>query len=108
MRMKKPFFSALIGFFALAAAAATPEVPEYVVRFDAATEHADVRLCLARAHAQVEFAPDSPRGVRFLHEAHRSTSLELDASGAPWRAKDWRAGECLSYAADIGAIVDQH
>ena len=108
MRMSKPLMPALIGIVALGAAAATPEVPEYVVRFDAATERADVRLCLARAHEHVEFAPDSPRGVRFLHDAHRASPLQLDASGSPWRAKNWRAGECLSYSADIGAIADQH
>jgi hypothetical protein len=38
----------------------------------------------------------------------RSTGGEIAASASPWRAHGWRAGECLEYTADIGAIADQH
>ena len=84
------------------------DVPKYHVAFDASMTHAEVRLCLDRARARIEFAPDSPRAMRYLTAAQRSTPGRLDVAGSPWRADNWRAGECLAYTADIGAIADQH
>ena len=91
-----------------AAMASPPEMPKYFVTFDAQTARADVRLCLDRAHARVEFAPDSPRAMRYFSGMRRSGTDELDATSSAWRAGKWRAGECLAYSADIGAIADQH
>ena len=100
----------MLFFLALASGAiASPlETPKYVVTFDTQIAHANVMLCLNRAHARVEFAPDSPRAMRYFSGMQRSGGGELDTSSSPWRASNWRAGECLAYAADIGAIADQH
>ncbi|HSE13394.1 MAG TPA: hypothetical protein VLB69_12230 [Rudaea sp.] len=88
--------------------ASGPDVPKYFVTLDASMTHADVRLCLDHARAHVEFAPDSPRAMRYLGAMQRSASGRLDTSGSPWQAEDWQAGECLRYTADIGAIADRH
>jgi hypothetical protein len=84
------------------------EVPKYFVTFDPQMARADVKLCLDRAHARVEFAPDLPRAMRNLSGMRRTAASALDTSSSRWRASNWRAGECLAYTADIGAIADQH
>ncbi len=94
--------------FARSATAAPADLPVYRIAFDAQMTRADVRLCLNRAHARVEFAPDSPRAMRFFSSTRRSGAGKLDTSGSPWRAEHWRPGECLEYSADIGAIADRH
>ncbi|HET7064141.1 MAG TPA: hypothetical protein VFI49_07660 [Rudaea sp.] len=91
------------------AAAASPlDVPKYFVVFDGQMARVDVKLCLDRAHVRVEFAPDSPRAMGYLSDMRRSGAGELDTASATWRASNWRAGECLAYTANIGAIADQH
>ncbi len=102
--------SALLASMAMmrAAIASPPDVPKYFVAFDLQMTRADVKLCLDRAHALVEFAPDSPRAMLYLSGMRRSGAGEVDATSSPWRAGNWRAGECLAYTADIGAIADQH
>jgi hypothetical protein len=91
-----------------AAIASPPEVPKYFVGFDIQMTRADVKLCLDRAHARVEFAPDSPLAMRYLSGMRRSGPGQFETTSSPWRARNWRAGECLTYIADIGAIADQH
>ena len=98
----------LLAGFAGTCVASTAEVPKYFVAFDASMAHANVRLCLDHARARVEFAPDSPRAMRYLDGATRSAAGQLDSSGSPWRADNWQAAECLAYTAAIGAIADQH
>jgi len=99
----------LVSIALMRMAIASPlEVPKYFVEFDQQMARADVKLCLDRAHARVEFAPDSPRAMRYLSGMLRSGAGELDTTSSPWRASNWHAGECLAYTADIGAIADQH
>ena len=89
--------------------AASAEIPQYAVAYDAQTAHARVRLCLTGAHQQVLFAADSPRAMRFFADVRRSSSAgRVETARAGWRARGWRAGECLSYSADIGAIASLH
>jgi hypothetical protein len=104
--LQAPAFALLV--FAHLAAAAPVELPVYRIAFDAQMTRADVQLCLDRAHARVEFSPDSPRAMRFFTAMRRSDTGKLDTIGSPWRADHWHAGECLAYSADIGAIADQH
>jgi len=84
------------------------EMPRYAVVFDASKQRANVRLCLDQAHAHVRFAADSEWAMRFVGNVRRGDRRALDANADGWNAADWRAGECLSYAADIGAIAAQH
>jgi hypothetical protein len=101
---------ALAGGLALArvAIASPVDVPKYFVGLDAQMAHASVRLCIEQAHANVEFAPDSPRAMGYFSAVRRSTPGRLETAASPWRANDWHAGECLEYSADIGSIADQH
>lgn len=89
-------------------AAATAEVPKYSIALDGASEQARVTLCLGLGHARVALQPDSPRALRDLADVRRSGGGTLDATDLPWRATDWRPGECLAYTADVGAIADEH
>lgn len=88
-----------------AALAATPEAPRYAVTFDATSHMATVRLCLAQAHDAVRIAADSDWAMHFVSGIARSSGAAVDKGQEGWRAARWQAGECLSYAADIGAIA---
>jgi len=45
--------------------------------------------------------------MRFVGAVRRG-GRALNANDSGWIAADWRAGECLSYQGDIGAIAAQH
>ena len=101
---------------ALLACAVSPRAqdgPRYAVTFDAQTQQAEAQICLAQAHARVGFAADSAWAMRFVSDLKRggagadgSAKVTVEDSG--WQAKDWRAGECLSYRADLHAIAQEH
>jgi len=85
----------------------------YVVTFDAQTQSVDVQLCLAQAHARVVFAADSGWAMRFISEVKRvgagaPSAAKVDGDDNGWHAADWRAGECLSWRADLRAIAQEH
>jgi M61 glycyl aminopeptidase len=93
---------------AKAGSAATTDTPKYSVIYDPASAHAAVTLCLAHAHPSVVFEADSPGTMRFSSDVRRSSGGTLKRARAAWMAKDWHAGECLVYAADIGAVSKLH
>ena len=94
--------------FAAPVAAAVQDAPKYSVVFDAQKTELAVKLCLAQAHARVTFAADSDSAMRFIHDAQRGDGRSLETGDGEWMADDWRAGECLSYRADLAAIAAQH
>ena len=103
--------SPLLIIAALAArmcSAAEGDAPHYAVVFDVATHQVEVRLCLTDAHATVQFAADSAWAMRFIAQPRRINGLEVAADDAGWSAREWKAGECLSYHADLAAIAAEH
>jgi hypothetical protein len=90
------------------AMAATGDAPHYAATFDAKAQNVRVQLCLAQAHARVAFAADSGWAMRFASDVKRNGSGNVSADDAGWFANDWRAGECLSYTADLRAIAAEH
>jgi len=98
----------LITALALPVVAAAQAVPKYSVVFDAQELELAVKLCLVHAHTRVTFAADSKWSMRFIHDARRGEDGTLDSGDGEWTADHWRAGECLSYRADLGAITAQH
>jgi len=82
--------------------------PHYTVTFDAQTQSAGVRLCLAQQHASVDFAADSGWAMRFATELKRDSGAAVEAGEVGWTARDWHAGECLAYRADLRAIAAEH
>jgi hypothetical protein len=96
-----------VALFVVAASAAAQDAPHYTVSFDAATQQADVELCLAHAHAAVTFAADSAWAMRFVSGLQRADG-RIETAQPGWQARAWHAGECLRYRAAIGAIADQH
>jgi M61 glycyl aminopeptidase len=82
------------------------DAPHYELHFEAQTQMLSVRLCLAKAHAIVEFAADSETAMHYLHDLQRSGGDGVEAGSAAWSSGHWRAGECLNYSADLGAIAN--
>ncbi len=87
---------------------AAQDAPKYSVAFDAQKTELAVKLCLAHAHARATFAADSNWGMRFIHDARRDDGRALETGNGEWIAEDWKAGQCLSYRADLAAISAQH
>jgi len=90
------------------------EVPaHYTVTFDAQTQSVDVQLCLSQAQTKVAFAADSGWAMRFISDVKRvdagvPSAAKVDSDDSGWHAADWRAGECLSWRADLRAISQEH
>jgi hypothetical protein len=91
----------LIAFMSFARA---DDLPRYVLRYDADARTMQVDLCLAAA-ARVRFATDGS-AQRYLDAPTRDSESTLERDGRAWVARDWRAGECLHYRADLGRIAD--
>src|SRR5580765_1020468 len=87
--------------------AAAREAPQYRAIFDAASQSIRVRVCLGDAHAQVTFTADSQWAKRFVADIARGDQRPLADGEDGWSARDWRAGECLSWRADLAAIAAQ-
>jgi len=110
--------AALLGCVAVARAQAPAiddraGVPHYSVSFDAQSQSAAVRLCLAHDYAKVAFAADSGWATRFISDVKRvhagpSNAAKIESDDNGWHAADWRAGECLSWRADLRAIAQEH
>ena len=83
------------------------EQPQYAVTFDAESKIATVRLCLALAHADVDFRADSHWAMGFVADVRRSSGASVAAVDSGWRVARWRAGECLEYRADLAAIASE-
>ena len=106
--LRLPCFVLITALFAAPVAAAAQDAPKYSVAFDAQKKELAVKLCLAHAHPRVAFAADSKWGMRFILDARRGNGRTLETGDGEWMADDWRAGECLSYRADLAAITAQH
>src|SRR5207342_3458256 len=64
-------------------------------------------------HAKAGFAADSGWATRFISDVKRVSAnapdaAKVDSDDNGWHAVDWRAGECLSYRADLHAIAQEH
>jgi hypothetical protein len=99
-----PILIALLLLFSSGRAHAD-EAPQYSLHYDAQTRTMQVALCLAQAAPALRFSGDDsvPRNVDALL---RSSGGALEADGDGWRARNWHAGECLRYSANLGRIAD--
>jgi hypothetical protein len=93
---------------ALCAPARAQDAPRYTVTLAAGARQAQVRLCLAEAHAHVAFAADSGWAMRFIDAVARDGDGSVAATGRGWSANAWKAGECLRYQANLQAIAQEH
>src|SRR5690242_11334772 len=99
-----------IALFVLALAAgsavAADDAPaHYTLRYDAAAETMAVRVCLPRAEESVRFTADRA-AARFVENVARTNGPAPVRERGVWSASGWHAGECLSYRAPLGRIVD--
>lgn len=78
--------------------------PRYTLRYEEATRSMQVEACLDAAAARVRFAADGT-ATRSLTGFARTRGGAIAREGAAWVARDWGAGECLRYRADLGAIA---
>lgn len=79
--------------------------PRYDLHYDDASRSMRVSVCLAQAAAQVRFAGDGSASDQ-LDGFARSSGAPLARAARGWIARDWQAGECLRYRADLGRIAD--
>ena len=99
-----------IALFVLALAAgsavAADDAPaHYTLRYDAAAQAMAVRLCLPHAENVVRFTADRAAS-RFIDDLARTSGPAPARERGVWTANGWHAGECLSYRAALGRIVD--
>ncbi len=100
-----PSRSAAALLIVLMSFARADDMPRYALRHDAATRTMQVDLCLAAAAARVRFASDGS-AQRYLDAPTRDSDGALERDGRAWIARDWRAGECLHYRAELGRIAE--
>jgi len=84
------------------------DAPRYALHLAESGASVDMRLCLAQAHARVDFAADSHQALRYLSDVHRERDAALSLDEVGWHAQDWRAGECLAYRVDLDAIAQSN
>ena len=99
-----------IALFVLALAAgsavAADDAPaHYTLRYDAAAQAMAVRVCLPHAENAVRFTADRAAS-RFIDDLARTSGPAPARERGVWTANGWHAGECLSYRAALGRIVD--
>jgi len=99
-----------IALFVLALAAgsavAADDAPaHYTLRYDAAAQAMAVRVCLPHAENAVRFTADRAAS-RFIDDLARTSGPATARERGVWTANGWHAGECLSYRAALGRIVD--
>lgn len=99
-----PILIALLLLFSINRANAG-EAPQYTLRYDAQARTMQVALCLASASPSLRFSGDDS-APRNIDAPLRSSGGAVERDGDGWRARDWRAGECLRYVADLGRIAD--
>jgi len=103
----RPVVAFVLALAAGSAVAAGDAPARYTLRYDAAAETMAVRLCLPQAEPTVRFVADRA-AARFVDALVRTEGPAPAREGAVWSANDWHAGECLSYRAALGRIVDTH
>ncbi len=90
-----------LGIGAAGAGAAT----RYALDYAPDTEQMRVQLCIDAAASRREFRLHRG-GAAFVADLEREHGAIERVDDAGWRAADWRAGECLSYVARVGAVAN--
>ncbi|MEP6483602.1 MAG: hypothetical protein ABJB01_04075 [Rudaea sp.] len=100
----------LIGFlfFAFAHIVCAQDVPRYDIRFGDDGSRVAAKVCLSAMHGTVAFAADSADAMKFVRDIRRDGDASIAKGDEEWTAKNWRAGECLSYNVDLDAISASH
>src|SRR5262245_3657614 len=101
----RPIVAFVLSFAAGSAVAADGAPARYTLRYDAAAETMAVRVCLLEAQDAVRFAADRA-AARFVDDVARTNGPAPARERGVWTATGWHAGECLSYRAALGRLVD--
>lgn len=101
----RPIVAFVLALAAGSAVAADEAPARYTLRYDAATETMAVRVCLPHAEDPVRFVADRA-AARFIDDLARTNGPAPAPDRGGWSANGWKAGECLSYRAGLGRIVD--
>src|SRR5438309_2408346 len=103
--MRQSWWFSLIALLVAPVALVAADAPHYELRLAEQGARIDMRLCLAQAHATVDFAADTHAALRYLSAVQRERAAPLSPGETGWQAQDWRAGECLTYRVDLDAIA---
>ncbi|MCE5232820.1 MAG: hypothetical protein ABFC67_02995 [Mizugakiibacter sp.] len=90
--------------FALLPLAVANAAVHYRLRYDAADASMAVALCSDAAQAELRLIADDD-APRYVSGLVRDSGAPVVRAGGAWVARDWRAGECLRYRADLGRIA---
>lgn len=90
--------------FALLPLAAANAGAHYRLRYDAADASMTVALCSDAAQAELRLIADDD-APRYVSGLARDSGAPIVRADDGWTARDWRAGECLRYRADLGRIA---
>lgn len=101
----RPIAAFVLALAAGSAVAADDAPAHYTLRYDAAAETMAVRLCLPYADDSVRFTADRA-AAGFIEGLARTSGPAPVREHGVWAANGWHAGECLSYRAALGRIVD--
>ena len=101
----RPIAAFVLAFAAGSAVAADDAPAHYSLTYDAAAETMAVRICLPGARDSVRFVADRA-AARFVDGVARTAGPAPAREHGAWIADGWHAGECLSYRAALGRLVD--
>jgi hypothetical protein len=101
----RPIVAFVLALAAGSAVAADDAPAHYTLRYDAAAQTMAVRVCLPQAQNAVRFTADRAAS-RFVDDLARMDGPAPQRERGTWTANGWHAGECLTYRAALGRIVD--
>lgn len=101
MLMRMRTWPLLLALLPLAAAHAGVH---YRLRYDAADAAMAVTLCEDAARPALRLVADD-HASRYVGGLARDSGAPVVRADDGWTARDWRAGECLHYRADLGRIA---
>ena len=93
---------ALLTLVALRASAASVD---YGFAFDAEHDALDVRVCTAAAAPLRTFGAGDDAAPKFVSQVARTSGAAIEQVDGVFRARDWKAGECLTYRVDLEAVA---
>lgn len=76
----------------------------YELSYEPEGERMQVRVCVDEAAPQRDFRTHRG-GAGFIDALQRDHGTLEPVGDARWRARDWRAGECLRYVARVGDVA---
>ena len=89
----------------LAALPASAAMVDYRFAFDPDPGALRARVCTAAGAAVRTFGAGDDAAPKFVSEVARTSGAAVEQQDGSFRARDWKAGECLTYRVDLEAVA---